>query len=43
MAVERTEFHFVFPRLLKWLRGLEPWLRGVPAGGQYLVVARRIR
>jgi SAM-dependent methyltransferase len=41
--VERTEFHFFFPRLLKWLRGLEPALRSVPLGGQYLVLGRRSR
>lgn len=40
-AVAVTEFHFVFPRPLKWLRGLEPLLRRVPVGGQYLVLARR--
>jgi trans-aconitate methyltransferase len=36
-----TSYHFVFPRLLRWLRGLEPALTRVPVGGQYLVVARR--
>jgi SAM-dependent methyltransferase len=36
-----VEYHFVFPRLLRWLRGLEPLLRSVPLGGQYLVVGRR--
>ena len=41
--VERTSFHFFFPRLLKWLRGLEPLLRAVPLGGQYLIVGRRPR
>jgi SAM-dependent methyltransferase len=41
MSIRATEFHFVFPRLLKWLRGLEPLLRGLPIGGQYLVIATR--
>lgn len=41
MTIVATEFHFVFPRLFKWLRGLEPLLRGLPVGGQYLVVATR--
>ncbi len=41
LAVVTTEFHFLFPRLLKWLRGLEPLMRSLPLGGQYLVVARR--
>jgi SAM-dependent methyltransferase len=36
-----TEFHFVFPRLLSFLEPLEPRLRAVPLGGQYLVAGRR--
>jgi SAM-dependent methyltransferase len=36
-----TEYHFVFPRLLKFARVLEPALRPIPAGGQYVVVGRR--
>ncbi|MBM4187301.1 MAG: class I SAM-dependent methyltransferase [Gemmatimonadetes bacterium] len=36
-----VRFHFVFPRALGWLRGLEPLLSPLPFGGQYLVLARR--
>ena len=32
---------FIFPRVLKALRPLEPWLAGWPLGGQYQVLARR--
>jgi len=38
--VVRTDSLFYFPRQLRWLRGIEPWLRGVPFGGQYLVLCR---
>ena len=41
LTVLGTEYHFVFPRLLRWLRGLEPLVRRCPLGGPYLVVARR--
>jgi SAM-dependent methyltransferase len=32
---------FLFPRTLRWFRGLEIPLCGLPLGGQYLVLARR--
>ncbi len=32
---------FVFPGVLAFLRPLEPLLRGLPLGGQYLVLARK--
>jgi SAM-dependent methyltransferase len=35
-----TEYHFVFPRALAFLRRSEPLLRSLPIGGQYLVVGR---
>jgi SAM-dependent methyltransferase len=35
-----TEFHFVFPRALRFARGLEHALRSLPLGGQYVVVGR---
>jgi SAM-dependent methyltransferase len=35
-----TEFHFVFPRALRFARGLEKPLRVLPLGGQYVVVGR---
>jgi trans-aconitate methyltransferase len=37
----RTEYHFVFPHALRALRPLEPRMRSLPFGGQYVVVARR--
>ena len=35
-----TEFHFVFPRALRFARGLERSLKALPLGGQYVVVGR---
>lgn len=37
-SVERTDYRFVFPRALAWLRPLEPLLARAPLGGQYLVL-----
>jgi SAM-dependent methyltransferase len=37
----RTDYAFFFPRFLSALRFLEPSLRGVPLGAQYLVLCRR--
>lgn len=39
--IERLDFCFWFPALLKWLRPIEPWLRGVPLGAQYHLLARK--
>jgi trans-aconitate methyltransferase len=36
----RTDSLFYFPRLLRFLRPAERWLRGLPLGGQYLVLCR---
>jgi SAM-dependent methyltransferase len=36
-----TDYLFVFPRVLRLLRPLEPWLRGLPLGGQYQVLSRK--
>jgi len=36
----RTDSLFYFPRRLCWLRPMERWLRGVPFGGQYLMMCR---
>lgn len=38
-----THYLFVFPALLKNLRRLEPMLSKLPLGGQYLVLARKLR
>ncbi len=36
-----TDFLFVFPGMLRWLRWIEPMVCKLPAGGQYLVLARK--
>ena len=37
----RTDYLFLFPRMLSWLRALEPRLSGLPFGAQYQVLCRR--
>jgi len=37
----RTDFLFVFPRALRWFRGLEVRLTRFPLGAQYVVLALR--
>ncbi len=37
----RTDFLFVFPRQLRWLRGLERPFCRLPLGGQYQVLCRK--
>lgn len=39
--IVRTDFLFFFPSFLRPLRVLEPLLRALPLGGQYLVLARK--
>ena len=41
LEVVRTDYLFIFPRLLKALRFLEPRLAKAPLGGQYQVLCRR--
>lgn len=41
--IVRTDFLFVFPRVLKWLRPLEPALAALPIGAQYQVLGRKRR
>ena len=36
-----TDFLFIFPRVLRWLRPLEPRVARFPLGAQYQVLARR--
>jgi SAM-dependent methyltransferase len=36
-----TDFLFIFPRALRWLRFLEPPLSALPLGGQYMVLCRK--
>ena len=40
--VVRTDFFFVFPHILRWLRSLEPALSRLPLGAQYQVLARKV-
>lgn len=39
--VVRTDFLFVFPRRLSWLRSIEAALASIPIGAQYLVLGRK--
>ena len=39
--IVRTDFLFIFPRLLRFCRPIEPWVAGLPLGGQYQVLARK--
>ena len=36
-----TNFLFIFPRFLKFLRFLEPWFSRFPCGAQYMVLSRK--
>ena len=40
-TVLSTQYMFIFPNALRWLRGLEYPLASLPLGGQYQVLARR--
>jgi SAM-dependent methyltransferase len=37
----RTDFLFIFPALLGWLRGIEPLVSRLPLGAQYQVLCRK--
>ncbi|MGH9315944.1 MAG: class I SAM-dependent methyltransferase, partial [Thermoanaerobaculia bacterium] len=39
--VMRTDFLFIFPRFLRWLRAVEPALARYPLGAQYQLLCRR--
>jgi SAM-dependent methyltransferase len=41
LEVVATDFCFVFPRSLRLLRRIEPWLAWLPIGAQYLVLGRK--
>lgn len=43
LEVVRSDYLFIFPRFLKWLRPLERLVVGVPIGAQYLTLAQRSR
>jgi SAM-dependent methyltransferase len=40
--VLRTDFLFVFPRFLKWLRFVEPIMSKLPLGAQYQILCRKV-
>jgi len=40
-AILRTDYLFVFPRLLKVLRSLEPLMSRLPFGTQYQVLCQK--
>jgi len=37
----RTDFLFIFPRVLSWFRGLEPFVSQLPFGAQYQLLCRK--
>jgi SAM-dependent methyltransferase len=37
----RTDFLFIFPRVLKWLRWIEPLTSRLPLGAQYQILCRK--
>jgi SAM-dependent methyltransferase len=37
----RTDFLFIFPRMLSWFRGLEPFVSQLPFGAQYQLLCRK--
>jgi hypothetical protein len=39
--IVRTDFLFIFPRVLSWCRGLEPLVARLPLGAQYQVLCRK--
>jgi SAM-dependent methyltransferase len=39
--VVQTDFLFIFPRMLRWLRGLEPLVARLPLGAQYQILCRK--
>jgi hypothetical protein len=41
LEIIATDFLFIFPRVLRWLRPLEPSLASLPLGAQYQILCRR--
>lgn len=37
----RTDFLFIFPKMLRWFRLIEPWVARWPFGAQYQVLCRK--
>lgn len=40
-TILHTDFLFIFPRMLSWLRGIEPLVSRLPCGSQYQVPCRK--
>lgn len=40
--VLRTDFLFIFPRMFRWLRGLEALVSRLPFGAQYQILCRKV-
>jgi SAM-dependent methyltransferase len=40
-SIMRTDFRFIFPRQLRWLRVFEPALARYPLGTQYMILCRK--
>jgi len=36
-----TDFLFIFPKILRWLRWIEPYVARLPFGAQYMVLGRK--
>lgn len=41
LEILRTDFLFIFPRPLRWLRALEPFVARFPFGAQYQILCRK--
>jgi SAM-dependent methyltransferase len=41
LEIVRTDFLFIFPKMLRWLRWIEPMVSKIPLGAQYLVLGRK--
>jgi SAM-dependent methyltransferase len=39
--IMRTDYLFIFPKMLKWLRPIEPLVSTLPLGGQFQVLCRK--
>lgn len=40
-TILRTDFLFIFPKMLSWFRGIEPLVSRLPLGAQYQVLCRK--
>lgn len=40
-TILRTDFLFIFPKMLSWLGGIEPLVSRLPLGAQYQLLCRK--